>query len=348
MPNRRALLSGAVALGALALALPFVGGRATATGGGEVNLYTYRQEVLIRPLLEAFTRETGIKVNAVYIKEGLEERLKAEGPQSPADVVLTVDVGRLIWLERNGLLQPVASAALDGAVPAQYRHPGGLWVGVSLRARPIMYNPEKVKPGELSTYEDLADPKWKGRICVRSSSNIYNVSMLAALVAHLGPAKAEAWARGLVANFARPPAGGDRDQIAAVAAGICDVAIANTYYYFGLAASKDEKDRAIAAKVKIFWPNQGDRGVHVNLSGAAVAKSSKNKEAARRLIEFLAGDAAQKLYAEGVMEYPVRPNVAVAPIVAAAGTFKADALPLAKIADHQAEAVKIADRAGWR
>jgi iron(III) transport system substrate-binding protein len=344
MLNRRSLF---LATAAAVVALPFVG-PATATGGGEVNLYTYRQEVLIRPLLEAFTKETGIKVNAVYIKEGLEERLRAEGPQSPADVVLTVDVGRLIWLERNGLLQAAKSPLLEAAVPAQYRHPEGLWYGVSMRARPIMYNPDKVKPEQLSTYEDLADPKWKGRICVRSSGNIYNVSMLSALIAHLGPAKAEAWAKGLVANFARQPAGGDRDQIAAVAAGVCDIAIANTYYLFGMMASKEEKDRATAAKVKVFWPNQKDRGVHVNLSGAAITKSAKNKEAARRLVEYLAGAAAQKIYAEGVQEYPVRAGVPMSAVVASAGTFKADALPLAKIADHQAEAVKIADRAGWR
>jgi iron(III) transport system substrate-binding protein len=347
MLNRRLLVAGGAGALALAAALPFVG-RATATGGGEVNLYTYRQEVLIRPLLEAFTKETGIKVNVVYIKEGLEERLRAEGPQSPADAVLTVDVGRLIWLERNGLLQPIKSPALEAAIPAQYRHPDGMWFGVSMRARPIMVNPAKVKPGEIARYEDLADPKWKGRICVRSSGNIYNVSMLAALIAHLGQAKAEAWTRGLVANLARPPAGGDRDQIAAVAAGVCDIAIANTYYLFGMAASKDEKDRAAAAKVKVVWPNQDDRGVHVNLSGAAVTKSAKNRDAARRLVEFLAGDTAQRLYAESVMEYPVKPGVARAAIVAAAGTFKADTLPLASIADWQMEALKIADRAGWR
>lgn len=315
---------------------------------GEVNVYSYRQEVLIRPLLDRFTDQTGIRVKIVFAKNGMIERLKTEGVNSPADAILTVDAGRLIRAREAGVLQPIDSDILRRAIPAQYRDPEGYWYGLSVRARTIIYSPERVTPAELSSYEDLAAPRWKGRICIRSSSNIYNQSMLAAMIAHLGIDRTEDWARGLVANFARKPKGGDRDQIRAVAAGECDIAIVNTYYLAGLARSKKAKDRAVAAKVRIFWPNQGGRGTHVNISGAAVTKSARNKANAIRLIEFLAGAEAQKIYAEVVNEYPVRTDVAPSGVVASWGPFEADTLNLAELARYNAEALRLADRVGWR
>ncbi len=315
----------------------------------EVNIYSARQEVLIKPLLDAFTARTGITVNVVSGKADLLlQRLEREGANSPADVLLTVDAGRLARAKQANLLKPVHSATLEANVPAQYRDPEGAWYGLSVRARPIVYATDRVDPAELSTYEALADAKWKGRVCVRSSNNIYNQSMLAAMIHHKGVEATEAWARGLVANFARKPQGGDRDQIRAVAAGECDVALANTYYLAGLATSRRATDRDAAAKVAIFWPNQAGRGTHVNISGAGVTRSAKNVDAAVRLIEFLSGDEAQRLYAAIVNEYPVKPGVPPSAIVAAWGTFKADTLALSVLGDNNAEAVRLADRAGWR
>ncbi|MHA1569896.1 MAG: Fe(3+) ABC transporter substrate-binding protein [Alphaproteobacteria bacterium] len=340
-----ALLCALVGVAALVPPGPAAAG---AHDGAVVNVYSYRQEVLIRPILDKFTAATGIRVKIVFAKNGMIERLKTEGINSPADAILTVDAGRLIRAREAGLLRAIDSAELRRAIPPQYRDPDGYWYGVSVRARPIIYSAERVEPAELSTYEALADPRWKGRVCVRSSSNIYNQSMLAAMIAHRGVGPTEAWAKGLVGNFARPPRGGDRDQIRAVAAGECDIAIANTYYLAGLIRSKKKKDRAAAARVRIFWPNQSERGAHVNISGAAVTKSAKNPQNAVRLIEFLAGEEAQRLYAEVVNEYPVRAGVAPGKVVASWGEFRADRLNLAELAKHNAEALRLADRAGWR
>ncbi len=319
----------------------------------DVNIYSYRQAVLMKPLLDRFQEKTGIKANVVYLKKGMMARLKAEGAASPADVILTVDAARLIRLDRMGSFQPLDSAAVTAAVPANLRHPKGHWFGLTVRGRPIYYNPAKVKPSELSTYEALADGKWKGRICIRSSSNVYNQSLIASIVAANGVEKAQAWADGFVKNFARKPAGGDRDQIRSVAAGECDIAIANTYYYAGLAKSKKERDRKAAAAVRLFWPNQdgpgsAGRGAHVNISGAGVAKHSKNRANAVKLIEFLASREAQQIYARIVNEYPVRKDVQPGRIVADFGEFKADSLALSELAKYQKEAVRLADRAGWR
>jgi len=322
---------------------------ASVAGAAEVNVYSYRQEVLIQPLLKAFTDETGIKVNLVSAEaDALLERLKREGDNSPADVLLTVDAGRVLKAKAEGVLQAAPSALLASAVPASYRDPDGFWYGLSLRARPIMYAKGRVDPARLSTYEDLADPKWKGKICVRSSTHIYNQSLLSSLIAHQGVAKTEAWAKGLVANLAREPKGGDRDQLKAVAAGECDLAVTNTYYLAGLAASDKAEDRAVAEKIGVFWPNQADRGAHVNLSAAAVTRSSKNKAEALRLIEFLASDKAQGIYAASVQEYPVKSGIAWSDEVEAMGRFKADSLPLARLAEHNAEVVRVADRVGWK
>jgi iron(III) transport system substrate-binding protein len=315
----------------------------------EVNVYSARQEVLIKPLFDAFEARTGIAVNVVSGKaDELLQRLKREGVNSPADVLLTTDAGRLGRAKREGLLKAVSSAVLSENVPVQYRDPEGAWYGLSMRARPIIYATDRVDPAELSTYEALAESTWKGRVCVRSSNNIYNQSMLAALIHHRGIEATEEWARGVVANFARKPQGGDRDQIRAVAAGECDVALANTYYLAGLATSSRDDDRAAAAKVAIFWPDQEGRGAHVNISGAGVTRSARNVAAAVSLIEFLSGDEAQRLYAEVVNEYPVKPGVEASPIVASWGAFKADTLALSVLGDNNAEAVRLADRAGWR
>ncbi len=314
----------------------------------EVNVYSARKEVLIRPLFDAFEAETGIAVNLVSGKaDALLERLRREGRNTPADLLLTTDAGRLARAKDAELLQPVDSPVLAANIPAQYIDRDRTWFGLSLRARPIMYARERVDPATLSTYEALAGPEWRGRICIRSSNNIYNQSLLAALIHHLGPGKAEAWAQGMVANFARRPQGGDRDQLRAVAAGECDVAIANTYYLAKLATSPRESDRAAAAKIAIFWPNQASFGVHVNVSGAGVTRYAKNRAAAVRLLEFLSGDEAQRLYAETVYEYPVKPGVPVADLVASWGTFKADDINLSILGENNAEAVRIFDRVGW-
>ena len=331
----------------LALAAGLLG--AMPAAAQEVNVYSYRKAHLIAPLLEAFTARTGIAVRLVTGKaDALLERLKSEGINSPADVLLTVDAGRLIRAKAAGVLQPVRSEALERLVPARFRDPEGTWFGLSLRARVIFHARDRVRPGELSTYEDLADPKWRGRLCIRSSGNVYNQSLLASMIAHDGAAKAEAWAKGVVANLARKPQGGDRDQIKAVAAGECDIAVANTYYYAGMLASKRVDQRAAAAKVALFWPNQKGRGAHVNISGAGVTRSARNRDNAVALIEFLASDAAQQIYAEVVNEYPIREGLAIANGVASLGAFKADAIDLAVFAAHQAEAMRVFDRAGWR
>jgi len=315
----------------------------------EVNIYSARQEVLIKPLLDKFTAETGIKVNLVAGNaDALVQRLQKEGVNSPADIFLTVDAGNLNRAMELGLFQPVRSKTLEKAVPSAFRDAGGNWYGLSMRARPIMYAKDRVKPADLATYQNLADPRWKGKVCVRSSGNVYNQSMVAAMITSSGAAATETWAKGLVANFARPPQGGDRDQIKALAAGQCDVALVNTYYLGGMIAAAQADDKAAAAKVGIIWPNQKERGVHVNVSGAGVTKNARNRENAVRLLEYLTGDAAQHWYAEVNHEYPVRPGIPVSATLAKWGKFKADSLNLSELGKHNAEAVKLMDRAGWR
>jgi len=329
---------------ALSLSLP-----AQAAGKGEVNVYSARNENLIKPLIDRFTEESGIRVNLVTGKaDALLKRLESEGDNSPADLLITTDAGRLHRAKAAGVTRPVVSDVLADAIPASYRDPEGHWFGLSLRARPILYVKGKVQPEALSTYEALADPAWRGRICIRSSSNIYNQSLVASMIAADGVETTETWARGLVANLARPPRGGDRDQIKAAAAGQCDLAVANTYYLAGMLASKDERERAAAEHMGVFWPNQADRGVHVNVSGAAVTRSARNGAAAVRLVEFLAGEASQAWYAEANGEYPVRPGVASSPVLEAWGGFKADELNLARLGELNGEALRLMDRAGWK
>lgn len=315
----------------------------------EVNVYSSRHYPSDKKLIELFQQKTGIKVNVIEAEIGpLLQRLQSEGRNSPADVLITVDAGNLWRAQEAGLFQPIKSAALEEVVPANLREPSGLWFGLSQRARVIIYNKEKVKPSELSTYEDLADPKWKGRILIRSSSNVYNQSLLASMIAAHGPAKAEEWARGIVANMARPPKGGDTDQIKAVAAGEGDIAISNTYYFARLLASSKPEDKAVVEKLGIFFPNQNDRGTHVNISGAGVTRYAPNRENAIKFLEFLVTPEAQEIFAHANHEYPVRSSVAPTAVVQSWGTFKADPLNAAELGRHQAEAVRIFDSVGWR
>jgi iron(III) transport system substrate-binding protein len=340
---------GLTALGLL-LALPFAAmAEAPGDAPGEVNLYSARKEALIKPLLERFSEQTGIAVNLVTGKaDALLQRLQSEGANSPADLLLTVDAGNLHRAKDAGLTQAVESATIAAAVPTNYRDPEGHWVGLSLRARPIMYVTERVDPSELSSYEALADPKWKERICIRSSGNVYNQSLVASLIFANGEEATETWAKALVANMARPPMGGDRDQIKAAAAGECDIAVANTYYLAGMLNAEDPAEREPAEQVSVFWPNQDDRGTHVNVSGAAVTAAAKNKEAAVQLMEFLLSPESQAWYAEVNGEYPVREGVEISPVLAQWGEFKADDLNLETLGELNADALRLMDRAGWK
>jgi len=315
----------------------------------EVNVYSAREEQLIKPLLDAFSKDNGVKVNLITGDDDpLLERLKREGANSPADVLITADAGRLHRAVEAGTLQPIQSAKLNQAIPANLRDPANQWFGLTYRARVLFYNPAKVQANELSTYEDLADPKWKGRVCVRSSSSIYNQSLLASMIAAKGAAQAEQWAQGLVANLAKPPSGGDRDQIKAVAAGQCDVAIANTYYYAQMLYGGDAAQKAAASKVKVFFPNQRDRGTHINISGAGVTKSAKNKENAIKLLEYMALDDAQRWYSNTNGEYPAKRGMAASPELQSWGAFKSDALNLSNLGKHNAQAVIMMDKVGWQ
>ncbi len=317
--------------------------------GAELNLYSSRHYQTDESLYENFTKETGIQINRIDGKgDALIERIKAEGANSPADVFITVDAGRLWRAEQAGLFQGVNSNLLDELIPANLRQPEGLWYGFSTRARLIYFNKASVKPGEISSYEDLADPKWKGRVCIRSSSNIYNQSLLGSMIAAHGEAEAEAWASAVVGNFARDPQGGDTDQLKAVAAGECDLAVGNSYYYVRLAASEDGSKRAIADKVGWVFPNQGGRGTHVNVSGAGVLKNAPNREAAVKFLEYLASESAQRSFARGNNEYPVVKGVNANSAVEALGTFEADPVNVAVLGQNQPEAQMIFDRAGWK
>lgn len=318
-------------------------------GGAEVNVYSARKEALIKPLFDSFTEETGIKVNLVTGKaDALIKRLELEGSQTPADLLLTVDAGRLRRAKAKNLLQALHSERLEAAIPANYRDPSGFWFGLSLRARVIIYAKAAIDPARLSTYEDLADPKWKKQICVRSSTDIYNQSLVASLLAHHGQEGTERWITGLVDNFARPPKGGDRDQIKAVAAGQCGLALVNTYYLAAMLDSDLEREREAAAQVALFWPNQAGRGAHVNISGAGVTRAAGNPASATRLLEYLAAPPAQEWYANANHEYPVRPGVPIDPVMRAWGDFKADPLALEKLGLNNPAAVRSMDRAGWR
>jgi iron(III) transport system substrate-binding protein len=315
-----------------------------------LNLYSSRHYQTDEALYAGFTKQTGIKINRIEAAEDpLIERIRSEGERSPADVLITVDAGRLWRAEQLGLFQPVKSAVLESRIPESFREPGGRWFGFSLRARVIAYNKSKVRPGEIATYEELADPKWKGRVCMRSSSNIYNLSLMGALIDHLGESKAEAWARGVHANLAQQPKGGDTDQLKAVAAGACDVTISNQYYYARLARSSKPDEREVAGKLGILFPNQGTTGTHVNVSGAGVMKNAPNREAAIKFLEYLASDEAQRYFAEGNNEWPVVAGVKLEnPVLASFGDFKRDRINVAVFGRNQPSSQKIYDRVAWK
>lgn len=333
----------------LALGLSLAAAPYASIAAEEVNLYSARIESLIKPLLDDFTEETGIEVNLVTGKaDELLSRLKSEGRNSPADILLTTDAGRLHRAQTNNVSAAFETDLLNERVPAAYRDPEGHWYGLSLRARPVMYVKGKVDPDTIKSYADLADSRWKNQICIRSSSNIYNQSLVASMIAANGEQATEEWATGLVDNMARPPRGGDRDQIKAAAAGICKIAIANTYYLAGMLTSDDPAEREAAEKMGIIWPNQADRGTHINVSGVALTRSAKNRENAIKLIEFLTRDSSQRWYAEHNGEYPIRDDIAVSDVLKPWGKFKADNLNMAKLGENNSRALRLMDRAGWK
>lgn len=315
-----------------------------------VNIYSSRHYQTDEALYSGFTKKTGIKVNRLEAGEdALVERIRNEGPRSPADVLITVDAGRLWRAEQMGLFQPVKSRELESRVPPSLREPAGHWFGFSMRARVIAYNKDKVKPGEIESYEQLADSRWRGRICMRSSTNIYNLSLMGALIDHLGADKAEAWAKAVRANLAQDPKGGDTDQLKAVAAGQCDVTVSNQYYYARLARSQKPDERQVAEKLAIVFPNQKSWGTHVNISGAGVLKHAPHREAAVRFLEYLASDEAQRYFADGNNEWPVVESVKLDnPVLNALGEFKRDSLNVAVLGRNQPASQKIYDRVAWK
>ena len=314
---------------------------------GEVNIYSYRQPYLIEPLLDAFTKETGIKTNVVFAAEGLGERIAAEGANSPADVLLTVDIGRLDGAKQLGISQPVVSEIVNANVPEEFRDPEGHWIGLTNRARVIYASKERVDQDSI-TYEELADPKWKGRLCTRSGQHVYTVGLVASMVAHHGAEETEKWLEGVRDNLARKPAGNDRAQVKAIFAGECDIALGNTYY-MGLMQTneKEPEQQTWADSVRILFPNTDDRGSHVNVAGVILTKNAPNQDNAVKLIEFLSSDEAQQIYAETNHEYPVKPGVAVSERVASWGEFKKDTLSLADIAKNRKTASELIDEVGF-
>jgi iron(III) transport system substrate-binding protein len=329
-----------------AVALP-VWTTAWSAAAAEVNIYSSREPQLIEPMLKAFTEKTGIKTNVVFVRDGLKERLAAEGRNSPADLMLTVDIARLTEATEQGLTQGFTSPVVSSAVPANFRDPEGRWLALTLRGRVIYASRERVKQDTI-TYEELADPKWKGKICVRSGQHPYNTSLVAAMIAHKGAAAAEAWLKGVKDNLAHKPAGGDREQARDVYAGKCDIALGNTYY-MGLMQTneKNPEQKEWAKAVKVLFPNAGDRGTHVNVSGAALTKYAPNKDNAVKLIEYLASNEAQAMYASVNHEYPVNPAVEPSATVKAWGKLKADSLPLGDISKYRKQASEIVDKVNF-
>ncbi len=305
----------------------------------EINVYSHRQPELIQPLVDAFTAETGIAVNVAFVDKGMAERLVAEGDRSPADLVLTVDIARLLQIAEAGVLQPVQSDVLEANIPETLRDPNDLWFGLTSRARIVYAAKDRVQPGEVTTYEDLASDKWKGRICSRSGLSDYNIALLGAVIVHHGEEEATKWAEGLKANLARKPEGGDRDQVKAIAAGECDIAIGNTYYIGQMLA--DPEQAPAAETVTIVFPTFENGGTHLNISGVAMTRSAPNKENALKFMEWLTSDEAQKIYAETNYEFPVKPGVERSELVKGWGEFTPDTTPLSDIAAARAAALKI-------
>ncbi|MBX4875525.1 MULTISPECIES: Fe(3+) ABC transporter substrate-binding protein [Rhizobium] len=312
----------------------------------EINLYTTREPALIAPLLEAFTKSTGTKVNTIFLKDGLAERVASEGASSPADILMTVDAGNLVDLVDKGVTQPVESSVLNSAIPEQLRDAKGNWFALSMRAR-VLYAAKDI---DISTfnYEELADPKWKGKICIRSGQHPYNTALFADYIAHYGAEETEKWLTGVKANLARKAAGGDRDAAKDILGGICDIGIANSYYVGLMRSGKGGEEQVKWGDgIKVVLPTFKNGGTQVNISGAAIAKHSPNKAEAVKLLEYLVSDEAQKIYAEGNYEYPVKAGVAADPIIASFGELKIDSKPLSEIVSHRKQASELVDKVGF-
>lgn len=329
-------------LSLLALALASTAAPALAD---EINVYSHRQPELIQPLVDAFTAETGITVNVAFVDKGMAERLVAEGDRSPADLVLTVDIARLTQIVEAGVTQAVQSDVLEANIPAALRDENDQWFGLTSRARIVYASKDRVAEGEVTTYEDLADPKWQGRICIRSGTNDYNVALTAAVIAHHGEEAAKAWLEGVKANLARKPDGGDRDQVKAIAAGECDIAVGNTYYIGQMLADPEQKEAA--ESVRIVFPTFEGDGSHLNVSGVAMTKAAPNRENALKFMEWLSGDEAQKIYAETNHEFPVKPGVAKSDLVASWGEFTADSKSLTEVAKLRPAALKLIEEVNF-
>ncbi|KZL02004.1 Iron uptake protein A1 precursor [Pseudovibrio sp. Ad5] len=336
-----------IGLTAAGFALGTTGMVASAQAEGEVNIYSYRQPELIKPLLDAFTAETGVKANVVFAKKGLGERMKAEGKNSPADVLLSVDIGRLQGAKDLGVTQPVVSDVINGNIPANLRDSEGHWFGLTTRARVIYASKDRVAQDSI-TYEELADPKWKGRLCTRSGQHVYSIGLIASMIAHKGEAETQKWLEAVRDNLARKPTGNDRAQVKSIFAGECDISLGNTYYMGKMQTNeKDPEQKDWAASVRILFPNTEGRGTHVNISGMVLAKNAPNKDNAVKLMEFLASDEAQAIYAAQNFEYPVEPGIAPSELVASWGSFKADEVSLNEIAAQRAKASELVDIVGF-
>ena len=307
----------------------------------EVNVYSYRQPFLIKPMFDTFTRQTGIKVRSVFAKKGLVERLQSEGRNSPADIIFTADIGRLDSALQAGVTQGVETEVLSDSISEEFRDPDGHWYGLTTRARIIVTSKDRIKPGQIESYEDLASPQYEGRICTRSGKHEYMVALIASVIAHSGEESAKSWLEGVKGNLARKPQGNDRAQVKAIHAGECDIAIINSYYMGNML--NDEEQSAWANAVDIVFPNQQDRGTHLNVSGMALTKNAPNRDNAIKLMEFLAGELAQQMYAEQNFEYPINPNVEPSGLLKSWGDFDHDKLPLSEIAKHRSTATRMVD-----
>ncbi|MCT8329186.1 Fe(3+) ABC transporter substrate-binding protein [Albidovulum sediminis] len=321
----------------LAIALP--------AAAQEVNVYSHRQPELVQPLFDAFTKETGIPVNVAFVDKGMVERLVSEGDRSPADLVMTVDIARLSQVVEAGVTQPVTSEVLAANIPAEFRDPGNQWFGLTSRARIVYASKERVADGEVTTYEDLADPKWQGRICTRPGTHDYNLGLMAGMIAHHDEAAAKAWAEGVRANLAKKPEGGDRDQVKSIWAGECDISLGNTYYMGAMLADPEQKDWA--ESVRIIYPTFENGGTHVNVSGVAMTKAAPHRDDALKLMEFLASDEAQAIYAEINHEFPVKPGVARSELVQSWGDFTADSVNLGELARLRPTALKLMEEVNF-
>nr|WP_236588762.1 Fe(3+) ABC transporter substrate-binding protein [Amphritea japonica] len=331
------------------IALPLTVAATSVSAAEEVNIYSYRQQFLIQPMLEAFTAETGIKANVVFAKKGLIERLEHEGKNSPADLLLTSDISPLYYAASSELTQPVQSDVLEQNIPAQFRDPENQWFGLTTRARLIYASKDRVAAGEITRYEDLADPKWKGRICTRSGKHSYNLTLIGSMLAHHGEAKTEQWLKDVKANLARKPQGNDRAQVKAVKEGVCDLALGNSYYFGKMITNeKQPEQKEWASAVNLVFPNQNDRGTHMSISGAALTKYAPNKANAIKLMEFLSQAQSQTMYAEANFEFPVRPGTQRSDLIEQyMGEFKQDNIGLQKVAQLRSDAAKLVDKVGF-